>query len=260
MRKTSLLAVALGSLALLLGVGGCVSGDAATQHAATPPKPTWHGATAASRWSGWNKREVLPGGAAAVRVRGVDATAYTVRPGDVPGKNGERSEVSASVTASGAVEGNVARYRWSTWFPTGFRPTPDSTWTIFTQFHESAADGCHPNVVLQVNTRDGGEQLRLTTRGGRLDAATCRPATERSWDFATLQRDHWYQFDLTVGWSASPRDGFVQLDVDGATLVPRTAAATLYRGQSAYLKQGLYRQPADFTTTVLQSAVTRTRP
>lgn len=217
----------------------------------------WHGATAMHRWVGWSKREILPGGAAAVRVGGVDATAFTVRPGDVPGKNGERSEVSASLRASAASAGEAVHYRWSTWFPAGFRPAPDSTWTIFTQFHESDPDGCHPNVALQVNTKDGGERLRLTARGGRLNARTCEPGSDESWDFATLERDRWYRFDLAVGWSASARAGYVELRVDGRTVVPRTPQATLYRGQSAYLKQGLYRAPADFTSTVLHSAVTR---
>ncbi len=221
-------------------------------------RAAWHGATAFDRWSGWSKREILPGGAARVRVRGVDATGYTVHPGDVPGKNGERSEVSASVRASGASPGKTMRYRWSTLFPADFRPVPDSTWTIFTQFHESAADGCHPNVVLQVNTKDGGEQLRLTARGGQLDTATCEPGSDESWDFATLQRDRWYRFDLTVGWSSDPAKGFVALDVDGTRIVPRTPQATLYRGQSAYLKQGLYRQPVDFPSTILHTGVVRT--
>lgn len=236
----------------VLGVSMCAAGDSGHRIAAT-----WHGATAFDHWSGWSKREILPGGASPVRELGRDATAYTVRPGDVPGKNGERSEVSASVRASAATPGEVVHYRWSTYFPANFRPTPDSTWTIFTQFHESAADGCHPNVAMQVNTKDGGEQLRLSARGGRLNAHTCEPGSDESWDFAPLERERWYRFDLTVGWSASARDGFVALDVDGKTVVPRTPQATLYRNQSAYMKQGLYRQPTDFTSTVLHTAVTR---
>jgi hypothetical protein len=221
------------------------------------PAARWHGATAFDRWSGWSKHEVLRGGAAAVRADGVAATAYTVRPGDVPGKSGERSEVSASVRDTGARAGAVERYRWATRFPGDFRPVPDSTWTIFTQFHESDPDGCHPNLALQVNAKDDDDRLRLTARGGHLDARTCEPASTESWDFAPLERDRWYRFDLLVGWSASARNGFVQLTVDGRTVVPRTPQATLYRGQSAYLKQGLYRQPSDFAATVLHSAVRR---
>jgi hypothetical protein len=251
-RRTFYAQVVALALLLLVGCGTSSAGERAHRAAAV-----WHGATAFDRWAGWHKREILPGGARPVREDGVEATAYTVRPGDVPGKNGERSEVSASVSATAAREGRVERYRWATWFPHDFRPVPDSTWTIFTQFHESSPDGCHPNLALQLNTQDGGERLRLTARGGRLDARTCEPGAEESWDFAELQRDRWYRFELVVGWSASAREGFVELKLDGRTVVPRTRQATLYAGQSAYLKQGLYRAPSDFAATILHSAVTR---
>ncbi|MBS1868717.1 MAG: polysaccharide lyase [Actinobacteria bacterium] len=253
MRRTSYrFAVAALSLLLALSASAsCASGHAGERAS------RWRGATAFGHWAGWSKREILRGDAAAVRVDGVAATAYTVHPGDVPGKNGERSEVSASVRDSGAQPGAVERYRWATRFPASFRPVPDSTWNIVTQFHESDPDGCHPNLALQVNAQDGGERLRLTVRGGRLDTRTCDPEATETWDFAPLARDHWYRFDLLVGWSASARHGFVQLAVDGRTVVPRTPHSTLYRGQSAYLKQGLYRGPADFAATVLHTGVTR---
>lgn len=248
------LAIVLVAL-LFLGVGTSCAGERAQRSTAT-----WRGATAADSWAGWSKREIVRGGATAVRAGGVEATAYTVRPGDVPGKSGERSEVSASLTASAASPGRAVHYRWSTRFPGDFQPAPESTWTIFTQFHESEPDGCHPNLALQVNARDGAERLRLTVRGGQLDSSTCEPEASESWDFAALERDRWYRFDLFVGWSASMQRGFVELTVDGRTLVPRTPHATLYQGQSAYLKQGLYRAPADFASTVLHSAVTRSAP
>jgi hypothetical protein len=253
-QTSSLLAVA--SAVLLL----CVGTSCATHRAAGRDTVAWRGATAADRWAGWAKREIVRGGAVAVRERGVAATAYTVRPGDVPGKNGERSEVSASRAATAATPGKAVHYRWSTWFPDDFRPAPDSTWTIFTQFHESEPDGCHPNLALQIDTQHGDEQLRLTARGGRLDARSCDPTSTQTWDFAELERNRWYDFDLYVGWSPNARDGFVELAVDGSTVVPRTPQATLYRRQSAYLKQGLYRAPCPFPSTVLHSAVTRSAP
>jgi Polysaccharide lyase len=257
-RRTShLFAVACVALLVLATGTSCASerGGAHARHTAT-----WHGATAFDRWAGWTKHEIVRGGASAVRADGVDATAYTVRPGDVPGKNGERSEVAASVRDTGALPGRAVHYRWATFFPADFRPVPDSTWTIFTQLHESAPDGCHPNLALQVDTQHGDEQLRLTARGGRLDARTCEPASTETWDFAVLRREHWYRFDLFVGWSASARDGFVELAVDGRTVVPRTPQATLYRGQSVYFKQGLYRQASDFAATILHTGVTRSAP
>jgi len=248
------------AFAVLLVVGGTVScaGAQVRHRHAQRAVAGWHGMPLGDRWSGWSKREVLPGDAAAVTIQGVQGTAYTVHPGDVPGRNGERAEIVASVANSGAIQGRASTYDWSTWFPASFTPVADSSWNIFTQFHESAADGCHPNVALQVDTQHGDERLRLTIRGGRRDARTCTPASTRVWDFAPLQRGRWDRFGLTVGWSSSARDGYVQLTLDGRTVVPRTSLPTLYTGQSAYLKQGFYRQESPFATTVVHSAVTRT--
>lgn len=245
--------------AILLIVGGTLScaGAHVRHRHAHRAAATWRGLTVANGWAGWSRREVVAGDARSTTIQGVQATAYTVHPGDVPGRNGERAEVVASVANTGAIQGRASTYDWSTWFPDSFAPVQGSSWNIFTQFHESAADGCHPNVALQVDTQHGDERLRLTVRGGRLDAATCTPASARVWDFAPLQRSHWYRFDLAVGWSASARDGYVQLALDGRTVVARTSLATLYLGQSAYLKQGYYRRASSFSTTVVHSAVTR---
>lgn len=249
------------AFAILLVVGGTIScAGAKVRHhrhrRALHAVATWTGATYGARWAGWSKREVVPGDAAATTIQGVQGTAYTVHPGDIPGRNGERAEVVASVASTGAIQGRATTYGWSTWFPASFAPVLGSSWNIFTQFHESAADGCHPNVALQVDTQHGDERLRLTVRGGALDPGTCTPASSRVWDFAPLRRSHWYRFGLAVGWSAGA-DGYVQLTLDGRVVVPRTSLPTLYAGQSAYLKQGFYRQASSFATTVVHSAVTR---
>lgn len=259
-RRTSLVLTV--AFAILLVVGGTISCAGAhtsrhRHHRAHRAVATWTGATYGGHWAGWSKSEVKTGDAQATTIQGVQATAYTVHPGDVPGKNGERAEIVASVANTGAIQGRASSYGWSTWFPDSFVPVAGSSWNIFTQFHESAADGCHPNVALQVDTQHSDERLRLTVRGGQLDASSCTPASTRTWDFAQLQRDHWYRFGLSVGWSASASDGYVQLTLDGKTVVPHTSLPTLYPGQSAYLKQGFYRQASPFATTVVHSAVAR---
>jgi hypothetical protein len=204
----------------------------------------------------FGQREVAgPARMATVRVGARAATRFVVRAGDSPVHSGERTERVASVAATGARPGADRVYRWSTRFPRDFTPVPDSTWNIFTQWHESAADGCHPNVALQINTNMSPAMLRLQVRGGALGAG-CAPQQSRSWDFAPLQRGRWEDFALHVGWSDRPGGGSVALTLDGHTVVPRTALATLYTGQRAYLKQGFYRAPSPLTSTVLHSAVT----
>lgn len=201
------------------------------------------------------REQAGPARMASVEVGARPATRFVVRAGDSPVRSGERTERVASVAATGAQPGTERVYRWSTRFPLSFVPVPGSTWNIFTQWHESAPDGCHPNIALQVNTNRSPAMLRLQVRGGALGAG-CAPQQSRSWDFAPLQRGRWEDFALHVGWSDRPGGGYVALTQDGRTAVPRTALATLYTGQRAYLKQGFYRAPSPWTTTVLHSAVT----
>jgi Polysaccharide lyase len=210
---------------------------------------------AQARTIAWHKEEaVTASNIDAVTVASRHVTRFVVRRGDSPVRSGERTERVASVAATRATPGTEQVYRWSTRFPTTFEPVADSTWNIFTQFHESAPDGCHPNVALQVNTQKIPAMLRLQVRGGGL-GPDCTPEQSRSWDFAPLTRGRWQDLELRVGWSDAIDGGFVELELDGATVVPRTALATLYTGQRAYLKQGFYRAPSSFTSTVWHSAV-----
>jgi hypothetical protein len=210
---------------------------------------------ASARTIAWQKQEAVAASSIdAVTVARRHVTRFVVRRGDAPVHSGERTERVASVAATRATPGTEQVYRWSTRFPTTFEPVADSTWNIFTQFHESAPDGCHPNVALQVNTKKLPAMLRLQVRGGGL-GPDCAPQQSRSWDFAPLERGRWQDLELRVGWSDAVDGGSVALSLDGTPVVPRTALATLYRGQRAYLKQGFYRAPSPFVSTVLHSAV-----
>lgn len=212
-------------------------------------------AVAGARPVVWHEREAaVASRVAAATVGARKAVRFVVRPGDSPVRSGERTERVASVSTTGAVPGTTQVYRWATRFPADFTPVPDSTWNIFTQWHGSAADGCHPNIALQVNTALQPARLRLQVRGGGLGPG-CEPAQSRSWDFAPLERGRWEDFRLAVRWSEEPGGGFVELRLGGAVVVPRTPLATLYTGQRAYLKQGYYRAPSALTSTVFQTGV-----
>ena len=234
--------------ALRLGVGAALTATLAGALAALP-------AAAGARPVAWGEHETAGPGRLESTVIGTRrAVRFVVRPGDSPVRSGERTERVASVAQTGATPGHVATYRWSTRFPADFAPVPDSTWNIFTQWHGSAADGCHPNIALQVNTALVPARLRLQVRGGALGAA-CAPQESRSWDFAPLVRGRWEALALRVRWSATPGAGSVQLRMGDAVVVPETRLATLYTGERAYLKQGFYRAPAAFTSTVFQTGI-----
>lgn len=222
--------------------------------------PAFAAPAAAARPIAWDKAEAVS--AANIRVVTVQArraTRFVVRPGDSPVRSGERTELVASVDATGAREGELHTYRWSTRFPSDFAPVPDSTWNIFTQWHGSEPNGCHPNIALQVNTARRPAMLRLQVRGGNL-GPDCAPEQSRSWDFAPLTLNRWEDLALTVGWSQQVGGGFVALRMNGIDVVPRTPLATLYTGEAAYLKQGFYRAPSAATSTIFHTAISETAP
>jgi hypothetical protein len=184
-----------------------------------------------------------------------DALQVRVKPGDSPTRSGERTEMVYTQAHTMGSEGRTVTYRFSTRFPSGFKYVAGSTWNIFAQFHETDPDGCHPNLALQVNAKKSAPVLRLQTRGGALDTATCEPEFTPSWDFADLRYDRWYDFTLTVHWSPDPAEGWVELYDGDRLVVSRKRTATLYPGQGVYFKQGFYRQPSGFESLLFHTPV-----
>ena len=246
------------------GAGHCIPGPRLRVRASGRELSTaWRGSFVPGGSPGWTERQAVRGGIRSVRAAGgtrPQVGLFSVGPGDAPVRSGERAEVVASTSQTGGSEGSEAWYVWSTYFPrSAFRPVPDSTWNIFTQWHGSEPDGCSPNVAFQVNTRPSPPRLRLAVRGGRLASGSCNAPHDHSWDFAPLREGRWHDFALHVRWSSEPRRGFVELAMDGRMVVSRSSRATLYAGQQVYLKQGFYREPAGFTSRVYHSGVTRLR-
>ena len=140
--------------------------------------------------------------------------------GDVS-SSGTRNELTLTSSQFSEVEGNDKWYAWSTLFPLDF-PAPD-TWQVFTQWHHS---GCCGSPPVEFSVR--GETIQLVHDGG----------SNILWN-APLVRGVWHDFAVHVYWSSS--NGYVELYYDGQKVLDRTAVQTLYPGEYAYLKQGLYR-------------------
>jgi hypothetical protein len=190
-------------------------------------------------------------------VGGRKALQVVVRPGDSPTRSGERTEMVYDQAATRGYEGRTVIYSWSTRFPPGFRYAA-STWNLFAQWHQTDPDGCSPNLALQINAKGPEPLLRLQSRGGALETATCAPQLSPSWDFAPLRFDRWYDFTLRVRWSADPAKGWIELFVDGRQALERRRTATLYRGQGVYFKQGFYREPSSFESRLFHTPVLMT--
>jgi hypothetical protein len=224
-------------------------------------RPAWRGTFRHAGPAGWSAISELPGDIATANAPHIGGLAglFRVGPGDSPVASGERAEVVASQQAIAGYPGTEAWYAWSTYFPLAFGPVPQQTWNIFTQWHETNPDECHPNVMFAVDTVRQPAQIRLTVRGGALDTRTCLPSSNHSWELVPLALGHWYDFVLHVRWSADPAAGLVELAINGRLVLARTPIPTLYAGQGVYAKQGFYRAPYVGISRIYQGGLTRLR-
>ncbi len=170
-----------------------------------------------SQWSGY---EGLPSRFSLVQSpvrQGKYALRVELHQGDVV-FSGTRNEVSNE--GAPEVEGNDRWYSWSTMFPAGF-PAPQ-TWQVFTQWHHS---GCCGSPPLEFDVL--GETIQISHQGDTI-----------LWN-TPLVRGVWHDFVIHVYFS--PTAGFIEFWYDGVQALRKTAVQTLNPGESAYLKQGLYR-------------------
>ena len=129
-------------------------------------------------------------------------------------------------------EGDEFFYHWSTMFASDFPSA--KTWQLFTQWHQSGDSGSPP-VEFYVN----GETMYLRVQGSTV-----------VWPTPPV-RGQWHDFTFHAGWSSSSSKGFVELYYDGKLVLPKKYVATLYAGQTAYLKVGLYRNSTVAPTGVV---------
>jgi MYXO-CTERM domain-containing protein len=144
----------------------------------------------------------------------------TVRQGDDPiNASGNRNEL---VYQGREKEGSEYYYRWQVLFPQDYPSA--RTWQVFTQWHHSGCCGSPP-----VEFFVYGEEIRLTLTN-----------SVTPWK-VKLERGVWQDFIFHVKWSPDPAVGFVELWHNGQRVLSRYVHATMYPGDSIYLKLGLYR-------------------
>lgn len=186
------------------------------------------------------------------RHQGRYAARFVVRPGiNTVGGSGDRAEVAGF----GRIErrGMTSWWKWSTLFPRSFR-VGRYWWNTFTQWHNTGLS-CQPNIAFDVDHYVTPAKLRLIVNGGGLNTATCH-STQRVFSLGRLVRGRWQTFVFHVHWSPYRSRGFVAVWRNGHRKV-RAHVATLYFGQGAYVKQGLYRAHESWTTTIYHDGLRR---
>lgn len=161
--------------------------------------------------------------------QGTYAMKVVLAPGDII-FSGTRNEVDDE--RDNPKEGEERYYHWRTLFPADFQTV--STWEVFTQWHHYSGGGSPP-----VEFDVASDKLSLLTQGDVQHWST------------PLVRGVWHDFVFHVRWSSDPTVGFIELTYDGQQVLPKKLVATLYPGDTVYLKQGLYR---DSNSSLTQTA------
>ena len=166
-----------------------------------------------------------------------------VEPGDnnvADSRTGERCDIFKG--GINAEEGNEMWYAWSTYFPSDYNPTPSTGWNLFADWHNTYSGQANQN--FEYNTSPNPGVLEVRTYGG------CQNCNERTWVLGPLVKNQWYDFVQHIKWSSDPSVGFLEMWMNGTSVVPYTQRATLYTGQGAYLKLANYRAAGGIASTI----------
>lgn len=174
---------------------------------------------------------------------------FNVRPGDTGwgGTSGTlRSEVRTSELESGSArdangnririaEGHDQWWAWPTYFRSDFDWDERNQFLIFTQWHQTKNSG-NPNIHLW---SDVNEHFMLDVRGGTGGQTSGDAQYVSTYDLGPLVLGAWNTFKVHIVWSTDPTVGLVEIWHNGVK-VHSHKDATLYVGQSIYIKQGIY--------------------
>jgi hypothetical protein len=173
---------------------------------------------------------------------GTFAARFTVKPGDhwEGLMGGERAEVARGV---GEKEGMESYWAWSTYFPKSFRSDHNAGWQMFTQWH-SQSNTINAGVSFQVDH----ERLVVRYTGGPTGAEW------KARDLGPLLRGQWTDFIFHVRWSHGA-DGELDVWRDGRLVAAHAMGPNIASGFGTYVKQGFYRPPESWITTVYEDGM-----
>ncbi|KAJ3169239.1 hypothetical protein HDU88_001036 [Geranomyces variabilis] len=198
-------------------------------------KVLWKGDFETRDISQWGVKE-NPGGPGRFQIvtspvrQGKYALRVETRHGDKYKTNsGNRNELSREDVVIN--KGNDEFYRWSVRFDENF-PSPAGTWEVVAQWHSrySAVP-----IQLQLN----GEKMSLGV-GNEVDGPW--PGTQVIPWATSLQRGVWYDFIAHFKFSPNKNEARTNFWVNGKKVVDNLAAPNMFRGETNYMKAGLYRK------------------
>jgi hypothetical protein len=187
---------------------------------------------------------------------GSTAAELTTQPGDsnlFGSGTAERADVDLGTSASYCNQGQDEWWAHSIMFPQSYVIPPAGAiwnWGVVFDFHHTGATG-QPN--FQIASLPTGLEFWVsggpTVVNGPTDPGFYRAA------IGPVTKNVWYDFMYHVKWS-SGSDGFFQAWLNGQQLM-NYSGATLYVGQSCYLKLANYHTPLGVPIPVIHSRVVR---
>jgi len=187
---------------------------------------------------------------------GSTAAELTTQPGDsnlFGSGTAERADVDLGTSASYCNQGQDEWWAHSLMFPSSYIVPPSGAvwnWGVVFDFHHTGPTG-QPN--FQIASLPTGLEFWVsggpTVVNGPTDPGFHRTA------IGPVTKNVWYDFMYHVKWS-SGSDGFFQAWLNGQQLM-NYSGATLYVGQSCYLKLANYHTPLGVAIPVIHSRVVR---
>ncbi|KAI8819154.1 polysaccharide lyase-domain-containing protein [Fimicolochytrium jonesii] len=198
-------------------------------------KILWRGDFETSDINQWGVKE-NPGGPERFQIvtsplrQGKYALRVETRQGDkYKTSSGNRNELSREDVIIN--KGEEEFYRWSVRFDENF-PSPAGTWEVLAQWHSRYS-------AVPVGLALNGEKFEWLV-GNEMDGPW--PGTQvNAWN-TPLKRGIWYDFIAHFKWSPEKNQASTSLWVNGAKVVDGIKAPNMYRGETNYLKAGLYRK------------------
>ncbi|QII08112.1 hypothetical protein BH93_24405 [Rhodococcoides fascians A25f] len=215
----------------------------------------WHGDFSTGDLSQWSSLQAVDESRVGVRSLGGSAWpglgVVKVESGDhTNSQNTERAELALSADLTGGSEGELREYDWWSYFPDELELKPSVGWLTFTQWHQTGSSKCSPNIALKISKSPSlGYGIYLEVRGGDAGGGRCASVQETRVRIADFASRKWYRFAVDVLWSESK--GSVAVFESGEKLVTLVDVPTLYVGEQAYLKQGIYRSNSTTESNVM---------
>src|SRR3989440_6775976 len=187
---------------------------------------------------------------------GSTAAELTTQPGDsnlFGSGTAERADVDLGISATYCNQGQDEWWAHSLMFPQNYVIPPAGSgwnWGVVFDFHHTGPTG-QPN--FQIASRPLGLEFWVsggpTVVNGPTDPGFHRAA------IGPVTKNVWYDFMYHVKWS-SGSDGFFQAWLNGQQLM-NYSGATLYVGESCYLKLANYHTPLGVPISIIHSRVVR---